>query len=1813
MAYFNKTGFLPIQHFLNLHPDLPEERQAYFRSFNINSSGKYLDPYTRIEAKNAEVLDSAELENLFDDFEKRTGRDFWEVNNPHDDWILEWELQQHLYKSTPVDYLWPYIGHRLPFTKKPGDNSLENLKDHLDFIILGLEDLQREGLKPVFDKDGQTILGYQFDEEKGEEFWVQQLQGVFEFQLWKGSFSIGDTFSSSSHKFRYILPQRENGYPLFERFRHAFAKTNEEMGPGATYRSYRVPREGWKNPSADKILESMIAFLKRLKENLNDEPSLSDEIPELQFTPSYPDPRTQDFIEGPVFDYFYSLSFPEDDIRRTKMAEKVSQAENQYWTREENETTSHGLEKLLEENGYSLIEIRTRHKQSVAFGDYNAIFVPVRKVGKTQYQFSIDKDGYATLYRGLPSPSRDLLQALYDDPDWSSSHHELDEILNLLPFGKESQIRYQNPNHPFHAIYEALPIPRRQKWLEVYDEFLDHLQDGLSVFGRMSDWYGEDILGEEELRYALHYALFKSQDPQVLFLILTDIYLNAPEREGNQYFKPEGGMKEILEATLDPILNHLYYFEEVTHEENSEANEVFVILTRRQVLSAWVSLSQISPEKLAERLKETLVNNPNAIEDALKSLYVLNDHYLTGEGVFYRVMRVKEKQPFSLIKRQKITETSSSKKGIPVRAISRTRPKWQSLEKELFRADTNYDSLLSLEEFLKADFSQPVESFLARFLKNHPSLTGSWEAFAEQDKSTALLAEHEMAFDMKTTLTQTRPRFFPEHRNLPLLPNRSLKKMIKETDDLLTREALWITYTHKDPKGAKILWLEAIEAWQEQKPFYGREVDFVDLLTPVEYLGGSQDEKLRGPLELLLNAFPENQAVNNALWSLSNETIPSGHLRYTYYELKQKFSLEPFELQNAATRAFWMNLTLFKLKELKFTNHALTPEDIRPILEELEFLEDWEKNFLLISVFPEHYKDNTGLITTTFSQVISIAHDLYEQTEKNHIGFPIGELEENLQALARTLEEIGGTTEQKTNRVWQHLVIHFIEGLTPTLKEIWENNPKDEATNSLAEQACEYLRWIRNGLYQTPSVKQKSAQVLWSLRWHEKGSEALLELLRTNEYALSSILNAILINPSEEEQRDHLDWLATHFGEQEILELLLQQHPFRRYPEAYHILVATSFYLDRYDLTQEENLEAIFSAMLPKERESTLRRSGTLLVLASLPKHPEAALWFLEKLRPELSEEKFGKRELENYLTAFLFGVLDKESLPECLPVFEILENHPLLPRETSPYLALFFDPETILLSQLEELQTFYRDFVPEEVLDSDPSKFDADEISGWHGYKTRYEEKLFAWAKLCEFYLKLVEKGYISDEKKEGVKTWALSVRDTGQKGVYPYWYLTTLAAISGDQNAISEITGLYYDANQQEEVKSKLHTLEYNEQTITGLGLFHPDSGKTESSWEAFLRFVEDVLIFHDPESFFLGAKMPELSGSPELKPMVMVEGGFVDEKVPGAENVIREPLSQNPETIPQNDDHARMVFQVLTGNMAGRDQEPDGMVINVALDYTKDFWPQLSEMLAFVWEEKQRDNAFSVINFSAGIEPGVVTKKIFDDLDENQDFRTCQTLIQELDKEGIIFVISAGNTPPANRREFLGTPLGTSNIFGYLGVPVLLVGSLRYDPEHPEEEDNYVISDFSSRGGGKAGPNIMTVGENWNVWKEEGEGFEKVAGTSFSAPFVARVIAQIRQINPKLKGSDIVRILTATAEDLGSHLPEDQGAGRMIAARCFFVSWLLNPGIKKPKKVQDMARLLGVEHEWRELRWVANRIRTERDFHASLEHEHGMWGHE
>lgn len=153
---------------------------------------------------------------------------------------------------------------------------------------------------------------------------------------------------------------------------------------------------------------------------------------------------------------------------------------------------------------------------------------------------------------------------------------------------------------------------------------------------------------------------------------------------------------------------------------------------------------------------------------------------------------------------------------------------------------------------------------------------------------------------------------------------------------------------------------------------------------------------------------------------------------------------------------------------------------------------------------------------------------------------------------------------------------------------------------------------------------------------------------------------------------------------------------------------------------------------------------------------------------------------------------------------------------------------------------------------------------------------------------------------------------------------------------------------------------------------------------------------------------------------------------------------------------------------------------------------------------------DHGARIVNMSLGGEGGS---------------RTLERAVQYANAHGVLVVSAMGNDAEDPARNY-GTNLNYPA--AYSGV--LAVAAL--DPQGG-------VASYSNRGRwvGVAAPGsgILSTTPTYEVYDPLAPGYDRLSGTSMATPFVSGVAALVMSAQPHLSGSDVKRILQATARDI------------------------------------------------------------------------------
>ncbi len=332
-----------------------------------------------------------------------------------------------------------------------------------------------------------------------------------------------------------------------------------------------------------------------------------------------------------------------------------------------------------------------------------------------------------------------------------------------------------------------------------------------------------------------------------------------------------------------------------------------------------------------------------------------------------------------------------------------------------------------------------------------------------------------------------------------------------------------------------------------------------------------------------------------------------------------------------------------------------------------------------------------------------------------------------------------------------------------------------------------------------------------------------------------------------------------------------------------------------------------------------------------------------------------------------------------------------------------------------------------------------------------------------------------------------------------------------------------------------------------------------------------------------------------------LAIVDGGFVDATYrEGFQRRVRLPSQFSGD---QESSHPTMVMTTAAGNGHLKGVAPDARVYS-------DRWPDFGssdpmDVYKKIIQGKLRgENQVSVINNSWGF----LNSTPILNQDERKILKDFKTVVELAEKAGIQMVFAAGN-----EGEEIGFPgLGTLSLFGldvdkltgeqkrqhdFIMDKIITVGAV--NTQGSERRSEHRLASFSSRGDSlhrKLSPTLIAPGADMMVYGWDkfpamrgGSKLSKnpkalVNGTSFASPYVAGVIALMKQVNPALEPADIRAILKKTSVRLPGVPVSDQGHGEITpeAAVQLAEGWKHLPPPPRSFSVDEMSDISDTESD-------------------------------
>lgn len=288
-----------------------------------------------------------------------------------------------------------------------------------------------------------------------------------------------------------------------------------------------------------------------------------------------------------------------------------------------------------------------------------------------------------------------------------------------------------------------------------------------------------------------------------------------------------------------------------------------------------------------------------------------------------------------------------------------------------------------------------------------------------------------------------------------------------------------------------------------------------------------------------------------------------------------------------------------------------------------------------------------------------------------------------------------------------------------------------------------------------------------------------------------------------------------------------------------------------------------------------------------------------------------------------------------------------------------------------------------------------------------------------------------------------------------------------------------------------------------------------------------------------------------------------------------------------------HATMVFQTLIGNYADL-AASSGKVRSYNLNASDNIWSAFDAQLALIVSDVKNGHAPSVLNLSIGIPESVVSMgdaKMTEFFKTSPQIQAIRQKLRFLKQHKIPICVAAGNDGE-----------NIFNLLGALDPSLILVGSTRIS-DRPAKS-GYQLSHFSSVGSASVHTDIATLGEGYRFLTRY-ETAENVAGTSFSSPQISRLIAQMKELSPKISVETIQAILKMTATDMAGPVPTAEGAGYVNPNQALYVAFVVGnqkfPSSKQKREAFTLAKIelaekLALGDQSKNLDWLAQKIQTQ-----------------
>lgn len=1398
-----------------------------------------------------------------------------------------------------------------------------------------------------------------------------------------------------------------------------------------------------------------------------------------------------------------------------------------------------------------------------------------------------------------------------------SLRFHVEDSFQVRPYFADAHKLYKERSHPLNPVFRKLDDNSLEHFRDVQVELAENLR-AFQFLNWQADFKGSIYTGDPT---KLLFSVYHSSDPIVATLIIIAWYYSldaVAQVSVSEFFDSLFGTLRIKEASS------------ITNRRS----ELFVNYEDEDVVSDWVSVLNSDMSEVLERLNAALIKNGDQIQPSIQVLPVFmeNESLLNGESegaykIFEGVRANRQPADF-LDDLAQVAQEESYGDGISIKHLTRFRRRFSDFKKQLKEADSDFNGSLSYQELLAGNFTRPVEALLkkllerrSRYFRRDIDLNA---LFAQMNLENAIqfsgdsednVASVRMAQSFK--FSGARQQF--DYDNFQLFPTDVLLRFVKECHDTSALNVIYHSLFVQNPDLSKDLFLKALAAWESGSGEYmGRQVEWFDVIMPFRLWVGSYDSEVDAAVNRIANDsedllglkdYLKGREYLSAVWSVHEDILP------------WNLFAEAYEIEKDIIESVW--------KKSKTTQDAVRQRYSggSGTMKEEGLSEETVASYASYQVFMR-----VSQIMRSFYLMRQDAD--FDELKENlaSLGFLDDEKAQLLIDLAT--DQVSNWTDEQALRAIRLIIDWYLEceelyklsgvyvsqitWILGKVRKILNSHP---GLSDLGSELYEKIdQMVMGHQVQSMNLGEKTMvayfQIVWENR-HVPVYQKRLQKVLTERRSRSARLHmyTAVVLAGVEDPSDVLQVLQDEFGLSlplcmEFLYAGAQHHVlrppiFKTYPDEYVLqqtLPRMFKVIDEAELSDWEDYHWVRHTGRPKDPASGLsglisKSQIDLFYMMMALSDSEKAAEFLDWATPHHKTYRFSNRKSRFGSTVMQAVYKDHyapETSPEFLPNIEAFLSSDFQ-KSQKGYSVHVFEaivyPERSLDFVFAQSSRFHQEFVPDEI-GEDAANLTRTEVIAQNGYVMRFidyrQEAYDMTLTICKGLLN----NQVSEEKRQEILQWGREVIKDEELRPLDREVLQLVLACAGDEESKDKFYQFVQSKKKQEELFASLSLLE------RALPLQHKRvrrSGDSLANYSVdlgeYYKLAYYVSVHLDPERGLLRSKIPNfVADKPESK-FAMIENRHPNPDVKGVGVIHLDDLGLvEIEYAQTNNFHPTAVAQVLGG---------EGYAF--AVDYKKPVFGQIAKIFEKILEISDADPDLKNINMSFGLPASLLSRGLLDDLyATDASVLRLREIIDTLDERGVLVFVSAGNTGGASSGA--ASHAGVANLLGLISPKIVVVGSYQHGGDYSSAGDVLSFDDFrlakhSARGGSLIHSDLLGLGAGWVFHAETDSGFALgQKGTSFASPYVAKIDAIVARIHPGLTGTQRMIIHKGISERLFGIAMADQGAGVIQAARTFFVSWYLRPGVRCRKRTKALAKELGVEHEWRELRSLARQIRKE-----------------